>query len=72
MYMKSSVNKLLAIQEAFMTDPDYQCLYREYQQLQADYRSALEQLKPECQQIISAYLGICIEMHTRMLLLACQ
>ena len=67
-----AVDKLLEIEEFMRTDENYQHLMAEYEILNTRFLSLLEELEEPQQDIISDYLGVLIQMHTEMLLKACE
>lgn len=66
------VQKLLDIQDRLITDPQYQSLMPEYRQRNTQLLAALETMEPEQKDAVLDFLGIALEMHLRMLELACQ
>ena len=71
--MKSrAVDKLLQIEESLRVDEAYQHLMEEHRVLNARFLTALEELSKEQQDVICDYLGLLTQMHTEMLLKACE
>ena len=67
-----AVDKLLEIEEFMRTDESYQLLMKEHEVLNARFLSLLEELEEAQQDILYDYLGVLIQMHTEMLLKACE
>lgn len=68
----NAVDKLLEIEEALRMDAGYQHLVAEHGALNARFLAVLEELEKEQQDVICDYLGLLIQMHTEMLLKACE
>ena len=66
------VDKLLQIEEALRTDEAYQQLMEEHRVLNARFLALREELNGPQQDTICDYLGLLIQMHTEMLLKACE
>lgn len=69
---QNDVQKYLQLQEQLMTDDGYGCLLQEYREKNAEFLAVLEGLAPQQRQTIEDYLGVCAELHTKLLLLACE
>ena len=69
---KQVVDKMLQIEEALREDPGYQHLMAEHEVLNPRFLAAVEELGQEQQDAIYDYLGLLIQMHTEMLLKACE
>ena len=69
---KQVVDKMLQIEEALREDPGYQHLMAEHEVLNPRFLAAVEKLEKEQQDAIYDYLGLLIQMHTEMLLKACE
>ena len=69
---KYAVDKLLEIEEALRLDEGYQHLMAEHATLNARFLALLEELEEEQQNLIYDYLGLLLQMHTEMLLKACE
>lgn len=67
-----AVDKLLEIEEFMRTDENYQHLMKEHEVLNGRFLSLLEELEEAQQDILYDYLGVLIQMHTEMLLKACE
>ena len=67
-----AVDKLLEIEEFMRTVENYQHLMKEHEVLNARFLSLLEELEEAQQDILYDYLGVLIQMHTEMLLKACE
>ena len=63
---------MLQIEEALREDPGYQHLMAEHEVLNPRFLAAVEELGQEQQDAIYDYLGLLIQMHTEMLLKACE
>ena len=70
--MEKCVDKLLEIEEALLADAGYQHLLAEHGVLNARFLAVLEELEQEQQDVICDYLGLLIQLHTEMLLKACE
>lgn len=70
--MSKTTENLIKAQERVRTDPVYLELSQEYNRHNAAFLSVLKELNPGQRQIIEDYLGICVELHTKMLLAACE
>jgi hypothetical protein len=68
---QNDIQKYLQLQEQLMTDEVYGFLLQKYRAKNAEFLAVLEELDPQQRQMIEDYLGICVELHTNMLLLAC-
>lgn len=66
-----SIDKYLEIQEELMADKEYIRLLREYRAKNAEFLAVMEELDPQQRQVMEDYVGVCVELHTKMLLLAC-
>ena len=69
---KQVVDKMLQIEEALRQDAGYQHLMAEHEVLNPRFLAAVEELGQEQQDAIYDYLGLLIQMHTEMLLKACE
>ena len=69
---KQVVDKMLRIEEALRQDAGYQHLMAEHEVLNPRFLAAVEELGQEQQDAIYDYLGLLIQMHTEMLLKACE
>lgn len=70
--MSDEFKKYLDLQEQLMQDSEYGGLLGEYRRQNGAFLAVLEQLDPRQRQVVEDYLGICAELHTKMLLLACR
>lgn len=68
---REAIDKYLELQEKIGADKEYDNLIQEYRAKNAEFLAVLEDLDPQQRQMIEDYLGICVELHTKMLLLAC-
>lgn len=66
------VSILVAIQEAMASDPDYRQLIREYRALDKKMLHLFKILPPDQRDLLMDYLGVCGEMHRKMLIYACK
>lgn len=69
---KENSKKLLAIQEAAMADESYQALIGEHGIRNKRFLAVMETLSKEQQAEIYAYLGVLVQMHYRLMELACK
>ena len=67
-----TVDKLLEIEEFLRADERYQHLMEEHRVLNARFLAMLEELEEKQKDLIYDYLGVLIQMHTEMLLKACE
>jgi len=70
--MNQTTEKMIEVQERLLTDPNYLERNREYLECNAAFVRVLGELTPEQRRIVEDYLGICVELHTRMLQIACE
>lgn len=66
------IEKLIQMQERIGEDPQYARLCQEYRERDAAVTAVLEQLPRLQREVIEDYLGLCAQLHTRMVLLCCQ
>ena len=66
------MEKYLNLQEQLMCDPGYTQLLEEYRASNVEFLEVLASLGKDERQIIERYFGICAELHTKILLLACE
>ena len=69
---KQAVDRMLQLEELLRVDAEYQHLMAEYAQISPRFLAMLETLEREQQDILCDYLGLLIQMHTEMLLKACE
>jgi len=69
---KQAVDKLMEIEEALRVDEGYRHLMAEYEAISPRFLAVLEQLEKEQQDAVFDYLALLIQMHTEMLLKACE
>ena len=69
---KQAVDRMLQLEELLREDAEYQHLMAEYAQISPRFLAMLETLEREQQDILCDYLGLLIQMHTEMLLKACE
>ena len=62
------VNRILDIQETLRSDPG---LMAEHEAAQRAFLTTLPELTEKHRDILWDYLGVCVEIHLRMLALAC-
>ena len=67
-----AVDKLLEIEACMRTDESYQHLMEEHKVLYARFLEMLEELEETQKDLIYDYLEVLIQMHTEMLLKACE
>lgn len=65
-------DKILSIQEALLQDVQYQQVAAEHTVLNARFLETVNALEKQQQDAIFDYLGLILEMHNKMLELACQ
>lgn len=65
---REAVNQILDIQEMLRSDPG---LMAEHDTAQRAFLAMLPELTEKQQNILWGYLGVCVEIHLRMLALAC-
>jgi hypothetical protein len=71
--MKISVQqRLLAAQEAAIKDDDYRQLALEHEEMNRTLLILLESLPEEQKETVLDYLGLCAQMHMRMLEILCE
>ena len=63
---KEITEKLLQIQDKLLTDIQYQALYKEYKALDTAFKQLVFQMDDDTQSVIWDYLGICVQMHLKM------
>lgn len=64
--------QIIAVQERVIADPEYQALNEEYRKLSGRFDAFLLNLPEEQRNLVMDYLGIVIQMHSKMLILACE
>lgn len=64
--------QMIAVQERVMADPEYQALNEEYRKLSGRFDAFLRNLPEEQRNLVMDYLGIVIQMHSKMLIYACE
>ena len=69
---KTVAMRIMDIQESLMDDPSYQELLAEHAVLNARFLETVNGLEKHRQDAIFDYLGVFLEMHNRMLELACD
>lgn len=69
---KEGVERLILAQEKAVADPEYQALNEEYRKLSGRFDAFLLNLPEEQRNLVMDYLGIVIQMHSKMLILACE
>lgn len=69
---QKAMDKLLQIEETLRSDPVYQHLVAEHKERNVRFLAMAKELDREQQDILYDYLGLLIQMHTEMLLAACE
>ena len=69
---KYAVDKMLQLEEALRLDGRYQQLMAEHEILNTRFLRAAETMTEAQQDAVYDYLGLLIQMHTEMLLKACE
>ena len=69
---KYAVDKMLQLEEMLRLDGRYQQLMAEHEILNARFLRAAETMTEAQQDAVYDYLGLLIQMHTEMLLKACE
>lgn len=67
-----TLHKILDVQDALLLDQRYRERYEEYTIYSQRFVRLQNELTPEQNKVLGDYLGVCAEMHLRMLELACE
>ena len=67
----SAARKIIEVQEVLLLDERYQQLNAEYDLYGRQFAEVLRELSPRQRSVVEDYLGVCVEMHLRMLEAAC-
>ena len=67
-----TVRRIIALQEMLLQDERYCQLHEEYMQCNSRFAQLLQELTKNQRAAAEDYLGVCAEMHLRMLEVACE
>ena len=69
---QEAARRIFAVQDAALSDEDYKLLLEEHEVLSPQFLQALEEMEPRQRDAVMDYLGLGINMHLRLLEMACM